>query len=127
MYRQKLNRSLSMTLEQLKKTVDFFPDSFFLVGVFQNKKLIAACICVQVNSTIVYTFYSAHSDEFDQLSPRIFLLNHLYDWCFLHHVTLLDLGTSTLNGKPNFSLLDFKLRMGGTLTPKYRFNKYPNS
>jgi hypothetical protein len=53
----------------------------------------------------------------------VFLLNGLYAWCQNENVKLLDLGTSYVNGKANATLLDFKLRMGGELTPKFYFHK----
>ncbi len=125
-FRKKLNRKLSMSGSELTHTIENLPESFFIVGVYLKDQLAAACICIRVSPSIVYTFYSAHDDAIDQISPRVFLLSHLYDLCYQNGVTLLDLGTSTLDGKPNFSLLDFKLRMGGTLTPKYRFQKLLN-
>ncbi len=121
--RREKNQRLSMTLSELKKTIEAIPQSFFLTGVYLNNQMIAASICIRINQSIVYTFYSGHIQQFNKLSPLVFLLSNLYDWCFQHGVSLLDLGTSALDGKPNFNLLDFKLRLGGTLTPKYRFHK----
>jgi hypothetical protein len=121
--REKQGRQLSMSFPDLLKTVQALPKSFFIVGVFDQKKMIGACICVCVSSTIVYTFYSAHDDAYDKISPRVFLLDNLYRLCQKNKVGLLDLGTSALNGKPNFPLLDFKLRVGATLTQKFRFKK----
>jgi len=122
-FRRKLNRTLSMSSSELAKTVKALPHSFLIVGVFLKGRMIAACICVIVSNSILYTFYSAHDDEFDKLSPRIFLLSNLYGWCQKNKVTLLDLGTSGVKDKPNPGLLDFKIRIGGTLTPKYKFEK----
>jgi hypothetical protein len=121
--RKKQGRQLSMSFPDLLKTVQVLPKSFFIVGVFDKSKMIGACICVRVSSSIVYTFYSAHDDAYDKISPRIFLLDNLYRLCQKNKVELLDLGTSALNGKPNFPLLDFKLRVGATLTSKFRFKK----
>jgi hypothetical protein len=121
--RTKQERKLSMPFKDLSETVEALPKSFFQVGVFDKKKMIGACICVRVKSNIVYTFYSAHDPDYDTISPRVFLLSNLYDWCAAHKVTLLDLGTSALEGKPNFPLLDFKMRVGATLTPKFKFKK----
>jgi Acetyltransferase (GNAT) domain len=122
-FRKKLNRTLSMSMADLGKPVKAMPKAFFIVGVFLRDQMISACICIRVSRSIVYTFYSAHDDAYDKLSPRVFLLSALYKWCQQEGVTLLDLGTSTLDGKPNFNLLDFKLRMGGTLTTKFSFRK----
>jgi Acetyltransferase (GNAT) domain len=121
--RSKQERKLSMTLEDLTKTVEALPESFFIVGVYDKQKLIAASICIRVSPSIIYTFYSAHDAEYNDISPQVFLLGKLYDWCATHGVTLLDLGTSALDGQPNAPLLDFKLRMGATATPKFKFRK----
>lgn len=123
LFRKKMSRKLSMPLAELKRTVNKMPKSFFMVGVYLKEKLVAACICVHVSQSIVYTFYSAHDSDFDKISPRVFLLDALYDWCRQNNIVFLDLGTSTWEGKPNFNLLDFKMRMGSTLTTKFRFHK----
>ena len=121
--RTKQGRKLSMSYSDLAQTVEQLPQNFFLVAVYDTIKMIGACICVRVKSNIVYTFYSAHDSEYDTLSPQVFLLANLYDWCSRNQITLLDLGTSMVAGRPNFPLLDFKLRMGATLTPKFKFRK----
>jgi hypothetical protein len=121
--REKQGRQLSMSFCNLLKTVQTLPKSFFIVGVFDQKKMIGACICVRVSPSIVYTFYSAHDDSYDKISPRVFLLDNLYRFCQKNKVELLDLGTSALDSKPNFPLLDFKLRVGATLTQKFKFKK----
>jgi lipid II:glycine glycyltransferase (peptidoglycan interpeptide bridge formation enzyme) len=51
------------------------------------------------------------------------LLRGLYDYAAEHGIPLLDLGTSTVDGKPNFGLLSFKTRLGAELTPKISFAK----
>lgn len=121
--RAKQARTLSLSLADLSRTVEALPKSFFQVGIYHKTKLINACICVRVKSDIVYTFYSAHDPAYDHVSPRVFLLTSLYEWCAANHIKLIDLGTSALEGKPNFPLLDFKQRMGALITPKYTFTK----
>jgi len=51
------------------------------------------------------------------------LMEGIYGWSQKHHVELIDLGTSSLEGQPNFSLLDFKLRLGGNPSSKLTFEK----
>jgi hypothetical protein len=121
--RSKQERKLSMTLEDLTKTIEALPESFFIVGAYDKQKLISASICIRVSPTIIYTFYSAHHPEYNDISPQVFLLSKLYDGCSRNKVKLLDLGTSALDGQPNTPLLDFKLRMGATATNKYKFRK----
>ena len=122
-FRKKKNRKLSMSLAQLSRVVERLPKSFFLSGVYLDKRLVCGCISVFINKSILYTFYSAHDDAFDNISPRVFLIDQLYKWCYQHNIKMLDLGTSALDGKPNLPLLDFKSRMGSTLTTKFSFQK----
>jgi hypothetical protein len=121
--RSRQERKLSMTLVELTKTVDALPESFFMVGVYDGQNLISATICIRVSESIVYTFYSAHDPNYNDISPQVFLLVNLYTWCTAHQIKLLDLGTSALDGQPNTPLLDFKLRMGATATNKFKFRK----
>lgn len=115
--------SLSMTLPELKETVKEFEKSFVLFGAFQGEKLTAASISILVNEKILYNFYPAHSSEFDSISPLVFLISNIYGYCQRRKIELLDLGTSALDGKPNFGLLDFKLRLGAHPTQKFTFEK----
>jgi hypothetical protein len=51
------------------------------------------------------------------------LIEGMYGWCQQQGIKLLDLGTSALDSQPNFSLLDFKLRLGAHPTAKLTFVK----
>ena len=121
--RKNKKQSLSMSFDQLSKTVKIFPQSFFVFGVWLNGNLISACITIKVNPSVVYLFYGAHDSRYNKISPFVFLLVHLYQWCFTHKIRMIDLGTSMLNGKVNASLIDFKIRMGSTITNKFTFQK----
>ncbi len=115
--------ALSMTLENLQKTVDVFKDRFFLFGAMLEKELVAASVAIQVHPNILYMFYLGHEKKYDAISPVVFLTGGMYKVCETRRIHLLDLGTSASNGQPNFGLLDFKLRMGGTPSMKLTFEK----
>lgn len=121
--RKERGYAISMSLDQLDKTVQKLGPYFHCFGVFENDKMIAASICVRESKNNLYNFYSAHSKESDSLSPIVFLISELYTWCQHHRIKLLDLGTSALGGMPNFSLIDFKLRVGASPTMKLTFEK----
>ena len=121
--RQQRGHSLSMTLEELTKTVTTFKKSFFLFVTYFGKELTAASIAIQVNPAILYNFYSGHLKKFDALSPAVLLTGAMYKFCGTHGIQLLDLGTSAVNGQPNFSLLDFKFRLGAVPSIKLSFEK----
>lgn len=121
--REERSQTLSLSKKELNTIVNTLPKAFKLVGVYNKRELIAASVCIHVNKEILYTFYSAHKKTYDSSSPLTFLLNNLYTWCNSKHYRLLDMGTSTVNGKSNFNLLDFKLRVGGIMSPKFSFRK----
>jgi len=121
--RKQKNYSLSMTLADLRKTVIQFQDRYVLFGVFHDDKIVAASIAVRVSSQVLYNFYSDHDRQYDHLSPVVFLLDGMYQYCVSREVTVLDLGTSAIDGKPNFGLLDFKMRLRGQPTAKLTFQK----
>jgi hypothetical protein len=121
--REQKGYSLSMNREEIRRMVERFPERYLLFGVYQDALLIAAGISILVNDRVLYNFYSAHDSAYDHLSPVVFLIDGLYSYCTAHHLTLLDLGTSAVEGRPNFGLLDFKMRLGGIPTPKLTFEK----
>lgn len=121
--RKERGHQLSMTYEDLEKTVKLLKGHFVLFGVYQAEQLVAASISIRVNHKVLYNFYSAHSKSANAYSPVVFLIGEMYAWCQTHHVTLLDLGTSAWDGVPNFSLIDFKLRLGGVPAMKLTFEK----
>lgn len=121
--REERKQSLSMTYGELKTVCDHFPEHFFLFGVFDNHALAAASISILVNNSILFNFYSAHARQYDSLSPVVLLMEGIYTFCQGEKIRIIDLGTSALKGRPNFSLLDFKLNLGATPTHKLTFEK----
>jgi hypothetical protein len=114
--------SLSMSFDDLKKTVDNFPNQFFLFVVMDGDRMAAASVSIQVRSAVLYNFYVAHDPEYNHMSPVVMVVDGLYNFCKKNKFSILDLGTSMLDGKPNVTLLDFKLRLGGVVTEKITFS-----
>ena len=121
--REERDQALSMTLQDLRKTVEAFPKAFLLFGVYLGKELIAATLVIQVARDIWYTFYTGHLKKFDNLSPVVYLTGEIYRQASRRKVRLLDLGTSTVDGTTNFNLLEFKLRLGAVPGSKLTFEK----
>lgn len=121
--RQRKGYSLSMTLADLRKTIDQFQDNYILSGVYTKGRLVAASIAIRVNANVLYNFYADHDKAYDAFSPVVCLIEGLYRYCEQNDIALLDLGTSAWNHRPNFGLLDFKLRLGGKATSKLTFKK----
>lgn len=121
--REERKQSLSLTYGQMKTVCDHFPENFRLFGVYDNSALAAASISILVSDTILYNFYSAHAKQYDYLSPVVRLMEGMYEFCQGEKIRLIDLGTSALQGRPNFTLLDFKLNLGALPTQKLTFEK----
>jgi hypothetical protein len=114
---------VSMTLLDLQKTIEAFPDRYFLFGVFKEQELVAASITIRIKKNILYDFYHDHAASYDHLSPVVLLVSGIYEFCQHERIALLDLGTSAIEGTPNFPLLHFKRTLGGMPTPKFTFQK----
>ncbi|MBX2968354.1 MAG: GNAT family N-acetyltransferase [Cyclobacteriaceae bacterium] len=121
--RKEKGYTLSMTQVMMERTVDVFPDRFVFFEVMKGYERAAASIAIRVADDILYNFYSAHHSRFDAWSPVVMLIEGMYGWCQQQGIKLLDLGTSALDNQPNFSLLDFKLRLGAQPTAKLTFTK----
>jgi hypothetical protein len=115
--------SVSMTRAQLKETIQQFPEHFFLRGVWDGDVMMAASVSVRVHPRVLYSFYTVHDARYDATSPVVMLLESLYQYCQQQGIPILDLGTSAWQGKPNFSLLDFKRWLGAEVTEKFTFEK----
>lgn len=114
---------LPLTLEALQKAVRIFPDRYLLFIVRQNDALAAASVSIRVSSNILYNFLTNHARQLNNLSPTVTLMEGIYTFCSHNNIRMFDLGTSMLQDKPKFPLLDFKLHVGGVPTSKLSFHK----
>lgn len=121
--REERGQSLSLNYGQLKSIVDTFPERFFLFATFSEEEMVAGAIVIEVGNSIMYNFYSAHSRKADAISPIVSLMEEVYTFCNRNKVRLLDLGTSMQEGKPNFSLLEFKMHLGAKPSPKFTLTR----
>jgi hypothetical protein len=112
-----------LSLELLHSAVQRFPDRYILSAVVKDDEICAAAISVRVSENVLYNFLVNHDPGLNSLSPPVQLMEGLYRYCVERGIGLFDLGTSALAGKPNFPLLEFKLRMGAAVTSKLTFYK----
>lgn len=115
--------ALSMPLKELKKLLAINPGALELFAMKLNKEYVAACIAIKVKPTILYTFYYDHNTSYKKVSPVVMLIEGIYHYCLQNKIEILDLGTATLQGKPNFNLLAFKQHLGATHSTKFTFEK----
>lgn len=110
--RENKNYPVTMTLQELKNIFALFPKEYLLFGVYDQGKLIAAAVCIEVSNEIMYCFYIGDDLDYRAYSPVTLLVHGIYRYCQHNNFKLLDLGLSTDKGILNKGLYTFKKSFG---------------
>jgi hypothetical protein len=122
--RHRKGNQVSMTLAQLQLMVSTFPGRIQLFAVWQSagrQRMLASAVCIALSEEIFYVFYWGDVTGMDTMSPITLLAQCIYEYCQKHGFRLLDVGTSTLDGNPNYGLINFKQHLGFTASLKPAF------
>ena len=112
--RQERGQQLSLPLERVQVLFRAFPREHFLFSVrAPDGEWAALTVAIQVSEKVLYNFYPASPLRYNSLSPVVLLNEGLHAFARASGMTVLDLGTSTLDTGPNTSLLRFKRHLGG--------------
>ncbi|MCP4522083.1 MAG: GNAT family N-acetyltransferase [Cytophagales bacterium] len=104
---------ISMTKEELRETIEYFPDNYKLFTVQDSEnRMVAGTVCIHINSDILYTFYWGDDLKYRQYSPIVFLLKEVYEYAQNNQYKILDSGTSSINGQISEGTYLFKKRLG---------------
>ena len=122
--RHEKNVNMNITFDQLKRAVKTFPEKYKFFAVGNEGNLIAATVAVLVHENILYNYLPASPVAHNKLSPMVYLLDGIYDYCQSNTVNILDLGISSIDNQPQESLILFKERVGGKSTLKLTFASY---
>jgi hypothetical protein len=114
---------ITMSLAELEKMFNLFPQHYFLFGVMDQSKLIATCVVIKVSDQILSGFYIGDALAYRQMSPVTMLINGLYDFASQNNYQLIDLGISTDKGVLNEGLYAFKKSLGCIDSYKLTFLK----
>ncbi len=111
--RARKGRPMSMSLESLQQMLDRIPGSVFCYQVLAPVNgPVAAAICIDISRDIRYVFMWGDAPDMESYSPIIMLADHIYFRATMDCKTLLDVGTSTEDGMPNYGLINFKRGLG---------------
>ena len=113
--RSRLGVSISMSLDQLSQLREVFPERVHLFAVYRDgtqQDMAAAAVCLAVSTKILYVFYWGDADGMRSYSPVTLLASSIYEFGAKRGFTLLDAGTSTIDGEPNHGLVIFKRNLG---------------
>ena len=112
---------INITFNELCQAAKKFPQNYKFFTVVSNGSIVAATVAVLVSRHVLYNYLPASLKTHNKLSPMVFLLSELYKYCQSGKVKILDLGISTIDNKPQESLILFKERVGGKATLKLTF------
>lgn len=121
--RQRKQRPVSLSLLQLQRLFDTLPNDFRLVGVFDQQRLVSACVVVRLNAHMLYYFLPADHPDYQSFSPSVMLLSGLYEYAQQTHCTIIDLGVSSLEGEVNQGLFRFKRSVGAESSARFTWYK----
>jgi hypothetical protein len=121
--RIKKDRSLSMSWQDVQQMQAAFPDRVFHFGAEQHGRIIAAAICMAVNRRTLYVYAWGERVGAESVSPVTSIAAHLFEFAQRGGFTLLDLGTSSVDGIVNPGLLRFKESLGATTSLKLSLGK----
>jgi hypothetical protein len=111
--RKRNGKPVSMTMAQLIDMQITFPDRIhsYIVSPL-GEDVVAGAICIDVADNIRYIFMWGDADNMGNWSPVVMLAEQIYNDTFHDGFRLLDAGTSTENGIPNYGLVNFKRSLG---------------
>ncbi len=112
---------INITKQLLLEAINVLPDVYKGFYVKLNGNIVAATITVQVSNNIIYNYLPASDRRYNYISPMVYLIQGIYNYCQGSNVSILDLGISTLDKLPQSSLIKFKERIGGVATEKLTY------
>lgn len=121
--RESKGYTVSMTLDQIMDLYRVFPENIYFFKTKQGQTDAASGICIKLNSKTLYVFYWGHMPGLEQYSPVSFLAVGIYDFARKNGFEMIDGGTSSLNGLPNYGVAAFKENLGFTASLKLTYSK----
>lgn len=114
---------MSMHFDQILEMQNLFADNMYFFNARQNGDSAASSICIKLNNKVLYVFYWGDKPGFEQYSPVVFLANGIYEFASKNGFGLMDAGTSSVEGYPNFGVATFKENLGFTTSPKLTYTR----
>lgn len=110
---------LHMSKEQLMNTIKIVDHDFFLIKL--KGTILAAAVVYHLTNKIAQVIYWGNLPGTEQYKPINFVAYKLIEYYKEKGFTMIDIGISTEEGKPNFGLCTFKESIGCVSSSKYRF------
>lgn len=122
--KNRAQKGFPLTVERakLKELLTAFPDNFFLYATFIEGDLAACSVTIKLSETVLYQFYWAHDVAYNDKCPLAHLNFIIACTAKEKDYKILDFGVSSVGGKINRGLYQFKKELGAKPTKKYYLN-----
>jgi hypothetical protein len=110
--RKGLQSQVSISYENLIKSVSQYPEHYKVFGTFKNEVMISSAVTVETFSKNLYVYMWADKPDFRYLSPIVSTAQCLIQFAQDHNFKYLDLGTSSVNGEELPGVKRFKSNLG---------------
>lgn len=118
--REEKGLKLNVTYDRLVALFEAYPDRYDIFMCYLDGAPASAVVTIKVAPDVVYYFLPGTLESAKQHSPMVGLLAEIVKHFSKTH-TYLDLGVSSIEGKPQAGLITFKERMGGIAATKPRY------
>ena len=120
--RENLGATVSMSISQIRKAFETFPEKYFAFGVYLDGQMVAGAICLESAPGNLYVYMWGDLLEFRKISPIVFLCDSLIEFGADHDFAYLDLGTSSIKGELMPGVARFKENLGAIAYEKASLN-----
>ena len=121
--RRKKGRVLSMAWADVAAMAAAFPTQMHVFAAECGADMLAAAICVAANPRVLYVYAWGERAGAEAASPVTTLAACIHAYAAAHGFSLLDLGTSSVDGVVDPGLHAFKRSLGATDSLKLSFRK----
>ena len=107
-------KGLDLNIEKSKlvQLLKFFPDRYDIFCGRIDSELVCTAITLKITHEIAYYFLAGTLEKFKKVSPMVGLLHEIVNH-YSGEFRYIDLGISSIAGRPQQGLIDFKKHMGG--------------
>jgi hypothetical protein len=109
--------------KKLIKDIKNFPDRYYSISVFHNNEAVGHAVAVHTFPKHLYYFISGIDPVNQYVHTGEFLMTGLFQLASMLDVETLDLGSSQIDDRPNYSLMHFKKRFSNLGLNKWKWVK----
>jgi lipid II:glycine glycyltransferase (peptidoglycan interpeptide bridge formation enzyme) len=103
---------VTMSFDNLLDMFEKHPDHYHLFTVRDKKQLIAMAVAIHIHPQLLYIFYLADHSDYLAESPTVMVVDTVMKFALDNGYKQVDLGISSVKGKVNQGLFNFKKNLG---------------